>query len=117
MLSANRESARRVIPRAVLLRLDVGHKAIALAVQRAHETRGPPLLPQRLAQRRDTGFQDLVPDELVGPQVLKELLLGDNTVAMLQEVGEHLKDFAPQLERLPSVLELIALGVQDIGVK
>ena len=77
----------------------------------------PPPLSQRLAQCCDTGFQRGVPDKLVGPQVLEELLPGDHAVAMRQQVDEHLKDFAPQRERLPSVMQLIALGIQDIVAK
>jgi hypothetical protein len=30
------------------------------------------------------------------PQVLKDLLLGHHPIAMRQEIGEDLKDFAPQ---------------------
>ena len=93
------------------------HKAIALAVQRPHEARGSAPLPQRLAQRLDTGFQHLVPDKLLRPQVLQEFLLGDHPLAMRQEVGQHLKGLAPQLDRRPGAMQLGALGVQDIVTK
>ena len=49
--------------------------------------------------------------------MLKEFLLGDHPLAMRQEIGEHLEDFAPEFERLPSVMQLIALGIQDIVAK
>ena len=108
---------RRLVRRAVLPHLDRPHKAIALAVQRAQEARRPPPLPQRLAQGLNTGGQRLVPDKLVGPQVLEELLLGDYPIAMRQEVDEHLKDFAPELDWLPGVMQLMALGVKHIVAK
>src|SRR5262249_14840505 len=92
-------------------------KAIALAVQRAHEARRPTPFPQRLAQGLHTGFQRLVADKLVRPQVLEKFLLGDHTIAMCQEVREYLKDFAPELHQFPSVMQLIALRVQNIVTK
>src|SRR5262249_47937865 len=103
--------------REVLLLLDRRHKAIALAVQRAHEARRPPSFPQRLAQGSYTGFQRFVADKLVGPQVLAEFLLGNHTIAMCQEVCEYLKDFAPELHQSPSLMQLIALRVQHIVAK
>ena len=78
---------------------------------------GWPSLPQCLAQRCHTGFQHIVPDKLVGPQVLEQLLLGDHPLAMRQEVGEHLKHFAPEFDRRPRAMQLGALGVQDIVAK
>jgi hypothetical protein len=49
--------------------------------------------------------------------VLEELLLGDHPLVMRQEVGEHLKGFAPELHWLPRAMQLMALGVQDIVAK
>ena len=49
--------------------------------------------------------------------MLEEFLLGDYPLAMRQEIGEHLKHFAPELDGLPSVMQLMALGVQDIVAK
>ena len=91
---------------------DRRHKAIALAVQRAQKARRPPSLLQRLAQGLHTGFQRLVPDKLVRPQVLEEFLLEDHPIAMRQEMGEHLKHLAPELEWLPRTVQLLALGVR-----
>jgi hypothetical protein len=49
--------------------------------------------------------------------VREEFLLGDDTIAMAQQVDEHLKDFAPELDQLPSVMQLIPLGVKHIVAK
>ena len=78
---------------------------------------GPALYPQRLAQCLQTGFQRLVADKLVRPQVLEEFLLGNEPLAMRQEIDEHLKHLAPELERLPRAMQLLALRVQDILAK
>ena len=93
------------------------HKAIALAVQRAQEARRPPPLPQRPAQGLNTGGQRLLPDKLTGPQLREELRLGDDPIAMYQEVDEHLIRLAPDLNGHPSVMQLMALGVKHIIAK
>jgi hypothetical protein len=49
--------------------------------------------------------------------VLKDLLLGHHPIMMRQEIGEHLKDFAPQLDRRSRTMQLMAFGVQDIVAK
>jgi hypothetical protein len=41
-------------------------------------------------------FQRGIADELVGPHLLLQLLLGDHTVAMAQEIVQHLKHFETQ---------------------
>src|SRR6266540_1146410 len=97
--------------------LDRRHKAIALAMQRADKVRRPSPLPQSLTQYLDTGFQRLVADKLLRPQVREEFQLGNHPVAMRQEIGEHLKDFAPELDGFPSMMQLLALGIQDIVAK
>jgi hypothetical protein len=49
--------------------------------------------------------------------VLKEFLLGDHPLTVRQEVGEHLKDLAPELDGLLSVMQLMTLGVKHIVAK
>ena len=49
--------------------------------------------------------------------MLKEFLLGDHPLAVRQEVGEHLKYFAPELDWLPSVMQLMTLDVKHIVAK
>jgi hypothetical protein len=49
--------------------------------------------------------------------VLEEFLLGDHLLAMCQEVGEHLKHLAPELDGLPGVLQLMTLGIKHIVAK
>jgi hypothetical protein len=105
------------VRREELPHLDRRYKAIALSMQRAQEARRPPALPQRLAQRLHTGGERLVADKLVGPQVLEEFLLGHHPLALRQEVGEHLKDFTPELYRLSSAMQFLALGIKDIVAK
>jgi hypothetical protein len=102
---------RYIIRRGVLPYLDRSHKTIALAAQRAYEARRPAPLPQRAPQGLDARGQRLLPNKLVGPQLLEEFLLGYYPIAMHQEVGEHLKHLAPQLDGLPCVMQLMALGV------
>jgi hypothetical protein len=91
------EGGRGGLRRQMLLHRDRRHEAITLAVQGVDAARRAPPLLQCLAQLLNTGFQRLVSDKLVRPQMLEDLLLEGHPVAMGQEVGEHLKDFAPEL--------------------
>jgi hypothetical protein len=115
--SRRQRRQRSVVHQHVVTHLDHSHKAIALAVQRAQEARRPPPLPQRLAQGLNTGGQRLLPDKLARPQLREEFLLGHDPIAMRQEVDEHLKDFTPEFDRLPSLMQLMALGVKHIVAK
>jgi hypothetical protein len=99
------------------LHRDRGHKAVALPVQSMDAARRASRLPQRLAQRLHTGFQRLVPDKLLRPQLLQEFLPGNHALTMRQKVSEHLKDFASQFDGSPCALQLMALGVQGIVAK
>ena len=89
------------------------HKAIALAVQRADEVRGPSPFPQRLPQGLHTGFERLVPHKLLRPQVLEQFLGGHDALAMPQEIRQHLEGLAPELDRRPCAREFQALGIKD----
>ena len=81
---------RRIVRLEELLHLNRCHKAIALPMHRADEAWGPPPLLQRLPQRLNTGFQRLIANKRVRPQVLEEFLLEDDPLVMHQKVGEHL---------------------------
>ena len=50
------------------------------------ETRRPAALPERLAHCLNTGFQRLVADKLVRPQVFEKFLLGNDPLVMRQEI-------------------------------
>ena len=98
-----------------LLHFDRRDKAIALAVQRAQEARRASVVPQCLAQCRNTGCQRRISDKLIRPQVREEFLLGDYSMAMDQKILKYLKDSAPQLTPTTPALSTWSSLCQELG--
>jgi hypothetical protein len=81
-------------------------------------------IPRRLGRilqgatsRPNTAAQGVVSDELVRPQALEQLVAGDDTVAMCQEVGEDIEDLRSQRHKCPGSAQFILLGVETIIAK
>ena len=89
-----------------------GHKAIALPPACLNTPLRPTAVAHGLAHGLQDAFQRSIADKLVGPHLLLQLLLGDHTVAMAQEIVQHLKYFGPQWDGQPSPLHDIELRVQ-----
>jgi hypothetical protein len=111
------EGMRHSVCREVLPHFDRRHKAIAMAVHRVQEAWRPSTVSQCLADGHDARVQGGIANELLGPHVLEELGLGNDTVAVGEQVGQHLKPFGAEVDPRPSAVQLIALRVQDIVVK
>jgi len=54
---------------------------------------------------------------LVGPHLRQQFVTGDYPVALLDEIGQHLKDFGPEREVRPIPVELMALRIKRIIAK
>ena len=76
-----------------------------------------PAVAHRAARRLDAGGEGFLPDALVGPHLRQEFVPGDDAVALLDEIGQHLKDFRPQRDARPLSAEFIALRIQRIIAK
>jgi hypothetical protein len=63
---------------------------IATPVERLDAVLAAAIVADGLANRHQALRQNALTDEAVGPQVLQELLLGDDALAMLEEVGEDI---------------------------
>jgi hypothetical protein len=64
--------------------------------------------------------QDGLIDKRLGPELFEQLLSGDRTVAVLDEIGQHIEHLGLDLEHCPGTAELIELGVEFVvpeGVK
>jgi hypothetical protein len=53
-----------------------------------------------------------ITDELLGPDLIAQLLFGDDLLAMRKQVGENLEHFTPQPDGLASALQHMALRVE-----
>src|SRR5262249_49634029 len=76
-----------------------------------------PAIAHRPACLGHAGVQSDVADELPWPQLLPQLLLVDNAVAMGEEIGEHLKHFGADVDQMPCAVQLAALRVEGIVAK
>jgi hypothetical protein len=92
--------------------LDPPNEAITLAIDCLDESLLAPTVPNDPAYGFDRTLQRRIADELLGPDLLAQLLLGDDPVGMRHQVGEHLEHFAPQARDLPSAAEHRALCVE-----
>src|SRR5262249_33843021 len=88
------------------------HHAIALAIERLQEPLAPPAVSNRLAHGFDRTLECGVADELLGPDLLAQLLLGDDPVGMDQHIGQDLKHLAPQPVDAPGAGQLRALRIE-----
>jgi hypothetical protein len=93
------------------------HKTIALAIDRLQEPLGPPAVPNGLAHGFDRTLQRRLADELLGPELLAQLLFGDDPVTLRQQVSQSLEYFAPQPVDAPGAGELSALRIEGTRVE
>src|SRR5438132_12988130 len=70
-------------------------EAIALAIDRLDELLSAPAVPNRLAHGFDCTLQRRNADELLRPDLLTQLLLGNDPVGVRQQVDEDLEHFVP----------------------
>jgi hypothetical protein len=61
----------------------------------------------------DGALQRRVADEPSVPDLLAQLLLGDDALAMGEQIDEQAEHFRPQADRLSRPVQDIALGIQD----
>jgi len=88
-------------------------EAIALAIDRLDELLSAPAVPYHLAHGFDRTLQRCLADELLRPDLLAQLLLGNDPVGMRQQVDQDLEHFVPQPTDTPGPAQLMALRVEN----
>ena len=73
---------------------------------------GTSRVAHRAAYPLDAGGQGLLAHVLLGPYLCQDLVAGDHPVALLEEIHQDLKDFAPQWDAQAPSAQFIALGIQ-----
>jgi hypothetical protein len=76
------------------------------------ELLGTPVVPNGLAHGFDRPLERCITDKVVWPDLLSQLLLRDQAVAMRQQVGEDLKRFGPQPDGPIGAMQGMPLGVK-----
>jgi hypothetical protein len=95
----------------------LGNKAIAATVQGLDGALHPPAIPKRLANRHDALGQDGITDELVWPDVCEQFVLGDHTMAVVDQVGKHIEDLRFESAGLPVMTQFIQMRIELIFPK
>jgi hypothetical protein len=67
-----------------------------MTMQGLNDVLGPAAISYRPTHCQDVVFDDPVADELIGPYLLGEFLFGHHSVAVLEQIQEHLPRFGPQ---------------------
>jgi len=94
-----------------------GDKAIASTMHCLDEPLRTSAIANGLASGHNTVDQGIVADTLVGPQLLKQLVLCNGVATLPHEVGQQGKRFWFDLERFSSAAEFIAIGVEFVLAK
>src|SRR5712692_511294 len=79
----------------VFLLLNRSHKAIPASMQRLNAALGLSTVAHGPAHSHQTGVQAPIPNELVGPELLEQLVFRDDPLAMANQVDQDLKDLWP----------------------
>ena len=95
----------------------VGDEPQPVAVHGLNHPLRAPTVTHRPAHRLDAGGQGLLPHVLVGPHLGQHFVTADHPVALLEEIHQHLKDFAPQRDAHATPAQLIALRVKRTVAK
>src|SRR5262249_41892815 len=88
------------------------HEAIPRAIDGLDELWTAPAVPKRLADGFHRTVEPCVADKLLRPDLLTQLLLGDHSVRMRDQICQDLEHFAPQPPDTPGAAQLIALCVE-----
>jgi hypothetical protein len=105
-------------------RLDAGcltsqgaNEPVAPSVGSADERLTAAIVANRSTSRLDAGGEGRLADETVTPDVVEELLLGDDPIPVLDKVGEHVEDLWLDRNGHTRPAELVAGEVQLVAVE
>ena len=92
---------------------DVGHPAVAAAVDGLDDVLADAVVAQHPPGGLDPAGQRRLADEAVAPDGVEQLGLGDDPRAVRDEVAQHVEDLGLHVLRLPTALEQEPVGVED----
>src|SRR5262245_31857871 len=101
----------------MLNRSDRRHQAVALSVHRLDDRRSRAARLYRLAHFSQAPRQGRLADKRLGPAVREDVVLGDDTVAVLKQVQKHLKCLWFDSYYLASAAQFMAVVVEETVLK
>jgi hypothetical protein len=108
-------SRRCDVPRDTLL--DIGDKAIAAPVYGLDDALFAATVAQSAPHGPEPLCEGVFADALMGPELFQEFIFGDDAVAVLHEVDEHVEALALERTRGVAVAEFIALRIELVIAK
>src|SRR5262249_41554273 len=87
--------------RTLLGLVHLGHDPIAATRAGADHLRPPPVAPDRRAGRFDPAGEGGLADEAIAPPRFEQLGLRDNSIAMVEQVGEDVEPLRFDMRELP----------------
>ena len=93
---------------------DRSNEAISPTVKGLDAALHLPIVAHGPAHGHQTRVQAPIANELMRPELLKQLVFRDHAMAMAQEVDQDLKDLGPHLDLFAAAPEFIALCVEEI---
>jgi hypothetical protein len=97
--------------------LDGGNKTIAAPMHRLDQTLCAATVAQSTPRRPESLREGALTDTLVGPELFHEFVFGDDAIAMLHEVDEHVEALALKGAEGAAVAEFVTLRIELVTIK
>jgi hypothetical protein len=97
--------------------LDGGNKTITAPMHRLDQALFAATVAQSTSRRPEPLREGALTDTLVGPELFQELVFGDNAIAMLHEVDEHVEALALKGAEGTAVAEFVTLRIELVTIK
>src|SRR5262249_30285564 len=97
--------------------LDGGNKTIAAPMHRLDQAVVAAIVAQSAAAWPGPFRERALTDTLVGPELFHEFVFGDDAIAMVHEVDEHVEALALQGAESAAVVEFVTLRIELVTIK
>jgi hypothetical protein len=97
--------------------LDGGNKTIAAPMYRLDQALCAATVAQSTPHRPEPLCEGALTDTLVGPELFHEFVFGDDAIAMLHEVDEHVEALALKGAKGAAVAEFVTLCIELVPTK
>src|SRR5215813_11553674 len=97
--------------------LDGGNKTIAAPMDRLDQALFAATVAQSTPRRPEPLREGALTDTLVGPELFQEFVFGDDAIALLHEVDEHIEALALQGAEGAAVAEFVTLRIELVIIK
>jgi hypothetical protein len=97
--------------------LEGGNKTIAAPVHRLDQALFSATIAQSTPHRPDPLREGALTDTPVGPELFHKFVFGDDAIAMLHEVDEHVEALALKGAEGAAVAEFVTLRIESVTIK